>query len=667
MFETPLLKALSSRDAAYRVLQDAGEPLHYKEITKQVIEQGLWHTTGATPEQTLGRDLREDAKKANSRFVLLGKGMFDLTSSVGPMPGPPPKRLSEEQVAERLLSLFNDPNRDKEALACWFLEVRLGLDEAEAPSYVCSTKDIGIDALYVDDEKKIIYFLQSHQKENVGESDSNDKLELFLSRLRQVFSDPRALREALKHGGQTVTSLVHDQGVLEKLERGDYYVMGIYITSGKFTAKQEEHLETSEDDAVSVSGYDFDDLGVWLSALEHAGPVESEHQFHFRQHFTHPLPNSKVKVIFGLAPAKQLANLPGIEDLTLFELNVRKSLGKTNVNKALAKSLEDLTQHSLFPTFHNGVTIIAGQANRDANQESLYWIDRFSVVNGCQTVTSLHAHKSELTDELLIPVRLVHDEDFHLSDVITERSNNQNKIDAPDLHANDLRQKKLEAAFNSLFGSYVHYKRQRGGDTGAKTKDGTPILKIDNAAQLRSAFFLEKPWLGDKKPKLFGAEYDNVFPETMTPHELFVAYVAFQVTQKMLDPTHEPPLLGSQPGRDAMSRFGLTRLFLLWVTAEILRSYPRTASWSTAPVKTVPPLAEIEAEVERTVSLAAVYLRRYVQGREDGVIPDWDGQKQQGQYPFRDEMKREAAMVKIKAWIFNAIEEDKILKSGPFS
>lgn len=37
-------------DAAYEVLRQANEPLHYREIRRRALDQGLWQSNGATPE-----------------------------------------------------------------------------------------------------------------------------------------------------------------------------------------------------------------------------------------------------------------------------------------------------------------------------------------------------------------------------------------------------------------------------------------------------------------------------------------------------------------------------------------------------------------------------------------------------------------------------------------
>lgn len=60
----------SFKDIAYRVLKEAGKPLHYKEITKRALARGLV-TEGKTPEATMNAQLIVDinSKKDKSLFI----------------------------------------------------------------------------------------------------------------------------------------------------------------------------------------------------------------------------------------------------------------------------------------------------------------------------------------------------------------------------------------------------------------------------------------------------------------------------------------------------------------------------------------------------------------------------------------------------------------------
>lgn len=62
------------------VLREAGMPLHYKEITQHMIERGLWHTDGKTPDATVNAKIAVDIKQkgADSLFQRVDKGVYAL-------------------------------------------------------------------------------------------------------------------------------------------------------------------------------------------------------------------------------------------------------------------------------------------------------------------------------------------------------------------------------------------------------------------------------------------------------------------------------------------------------------------------------------------------------------------------------------------------------------
>lgn len=69
-------------DAIALVLSEAGGPLHYQEITHQLLARNLWSTTGKTPQNTIYSRLLSDP----DRFILLGSGVWKLTDKSTPSP-----------------------------------------------------------------------------------------------------------------------------------------------------------------------------------------------------------------------------------------------------------------------------------------------------------------------------------------------------------------------------------------------------------------------------------------------------------------------------------------------------------------------------------------------------------------------------------------------------
>jgi restriction system protein len=100
-------------NAAYQVLAAAGKPLHYREITRFVLEQELWQTIGKTPDATLNARLATDVRNRGgaSRFRRVSPGVFALNvPGVAPASGASASQLATAKqglpfldAAERML------------------------------------------------------------------------------------------------------------------------------------------------------------------------------------------------------------------------------------------------------------------------------------------------------------------------------------------------------------------------------------------------------------------------------------------------------------------------------------------------------------------------------------------------------------------------------------
>jgi len=71
---------MSFTDAAVKVLTEAGGPLHYKELCRRILDQGLVTTAGGTPDATLNSVLAVEIKRKgqHSRFIRTKPGVFAL-------------------------------------------------------------------------------------------------------------------------------------------------------------------------------------------------------------------------------------------------------------------------------------------------------------------------------------------------------------------------------------------------------------------------------------------------------------------------------------------------------------------------------------------------------------------------------------------------------------
>jgi len=79
-------KLMSVLDAVCKVLVDAGTPLKVRVISKTIIEQGLWLTTGNTPEATVNASVCMDIKKkgGQSRFIKVSPSCYTVRPDIQP-------------------------------------------------------------------------------------------------------------------------------------------------------------------------------------------------------------------------------------------------------------------------------------------------------------------------------------------------------------------------------------------------------------------------------------------------------------------------------------------------------------------------------------------------------------------------------------------------------
>jgi restriction system protein len=71
---------MSALQAAERVLTEASQPLHVRELTRRMLAGEVWHSEGKTPDATVSALLGTDINRhgASSRFQRTGKNTFGL-------------------------------------------------------------------------------------------------------------------------------------------------------------------------------------------------------------------------------------------------------------------------------------------------------------------------------------------------------------------------------------------------------------------------------------------------------------------------------------------------------------------------------------------------------------------------------------------------------------
>ena len=153
---------LTWRKAIDKILGSSAVPLHYREITEQIIASGLRENLGATPSATVNAQISASIKRDGdqSTYVRVGKGTFTLakprtTSAFAPTgkltPNIPESDESEEQYD--IVSSFGMFWR-RNAIEWSATPKLLGMQQIGATP-VDFNKQLGIYLLY--DGREVIY------------------------------------------------------------------------------------------------------------------------------------------------------------------------------------------------------------------------------------------------------------------------------------------------------------------------------------------------------------------------------------------------------------------------------------------------------------------------------------------------------------------------------
>ena len=96
----------SWKEAIKKVLVESATPLHYAEISEQILSRGYYETDGATPAATVNAQISSSIKHdgEKSPFMRVGKGIFALKNSpaaaIIPSSTPTSKQRKSETLAE---------------------------------------------------------------------------------------------------------------------------------------------------------------------------------------------------------------------------------------------------------------------------------------------------------------------------------------------------------------------------------------------------------------------------------------------------------------------------------------------------------------------------------------------------------------------------------------
>ncbi len=454
-----------------------------------------------------------------------------------------------------MLELFpehRDPNRSESAsFLIWYLENYYRLDTTEAiDSVVDQSGDKGVDGIYVNDDDSTITVFQSRIFQSSKRRVGDKPLREFAGTLSQ-FRDLESFKTILDSGKAKLAALATRLDLVNKLNTHD--VRGEFLSNAKQDSNGRSFLQGSV--AINfigkkqlVSSYISDDRDIPPRA-----PINFDVQ---GLEIAEYLVDANTKAVIAPIKATELVALDGIDNQSLFAYNVRGPLGRTQVNKDIAKSIQDSSSHKLFPLFHNGITIIAGQVEET---DGTITVEDYFVVNGCQSLNALFMNRQALTADLRVLTKIIMlDPNSSQAQDITERSNNQNSVKARDFMSNNRIQIRLKNEVDKYYNGEYGFEIKRGENVGTGQ-----AISNEEAGLYLMAFDEKTPWATHRKYTVFQEKHADLFAR---PEVNADRIVLCQVIREAVD-----TILGDIKNT-LLAKYVLTRYLLIYLVRRVLES-----------------------------------------------------------------------------------------------
>ena len=264
--------------------------------------------------------------------------------------------FSYPSILEAIAPFSATGRSESASFLVWYLVNMYRLDDIEAVDAVCDQRgDKGVDGIYVNEGNGTIDVFQCRvfqsDKKKVGDS----ALKEFSGTLTQ-FASVSSIENILNSAGDiALTRLIRNSNLISLLPT--YQVRGIFLTNSDVDANGDAFLKHAPNiDFEGPSQISEAYISDKKTALQQG---EATFDISGLLRSTYVVDKDTHTVIAPVL-ASELVTLKGIDDQSLFSLNVRASLGNnTKVNRDIVASIKDKALHKLFPLFHNGVTVLA--------------------------------------------------------------------------------------------------------------------------------------------------------------------------------------------------------------------------------------------------------------------------------------------------------------------
>ncbi len=431
----------------------------------------------------------------------------------------------------------NFPN-DGQRFVAWYLQNIHLRDMNETKAEITDgADDKQIDAIFVDDYNNTVYVIQ-------GKFVGVDAIDA--GPLREVISSWVQLKDLVRLQETANNKLKQRLAeVAIALDIDEYDVAFELITSGTLTPAARDDLATfqaqlakSDDFPASIHVVDEDELKRrYELALDRENPLLS-HSLQLQPGKYLSLELAGTRVVLAAIPLKDCIAFPGIKDGSLFQKNVRQSLGLNNtVNKGIKTTIYGNNSRDFF-FYHNGITAICNQM--DLTDSGLFKVRGVSVVNGCQSLNTILScsEKVKTLDSSYLMCRFYEIPQRERADKISISTNSQSPVKPRDLRSNDKRVLSLKKLYEQKY-PQGYLITQRGAQAPAD-KDKNLVVDLADLGKFMITWHSQRPNIAYSEQKLFDKYFEQLFKRDYRPENIHaLAYWMRQVWKRW---TKENPL-----------------------------------------------------------------------------------------------------------------------------
>lgn len=381
------------------------------------------------------------------------------------------------------------------AFAHWFLKNQydLSIQEIEE-SIIDGNADNGIDAIiYNEGEKSIrVFQFKFPQASNINKEISQSDILKTITGFNLLIDPNEEIQ--YKKGNDAFCNykdMLKDEEVFKFELNFVSYNSG--VIDNKDTVQNFATKFKKESGAeITINYYDKNKISYIFEKMQRKNSINISLPYKQMQQ-TYSL--EEIQSFTGFVNAKDLIDAIGSEIAVIFDENIRLFESDSEVNAGISNTASsDIAP--MFYFYNNGVTFICDNADNSVNSSTLR-LEGTSIVNGCQTVTSLFqlSEQDNLSDDVSLLVRVIKISDYEERAQITKFLNSQTPIKDSYFISNhpivrglqeNLKKKDyyLERQINE-----VKYRERYSNE---KIPNSTKIVRLDDVIQYFSGFYFDK-------------------------------------------------------------------------------------------------------------------------------------------------------------------------------